>query len=80
MNYSLLTDVANWNTKNQSPNGIRPPQPATTANSGLRNQEGTIWSLHSLRQPYASEYLVTPYGGLETKLGTNLGTNLGTRK
>ena len=32
-----------------------------------------LWRIQSNREPYASEFMVTPYGGMESKLGTNLG-------
>lgn len=64
-------NYANWNTSQINHNGIRPPNPSTTGN--LKNEVNVIWSIPSFRRPYATEYLVTKYGGLETKLGTNLG-------
>jgi hypothetical protein len=62
-----------WNTSSTSANGVRPPNPQTLGGP-LQNKEGDLWAVQSGRVPYASEYLVTKYGGLETKLGTGLGS------
>ena len=62
-----------WNTTSLSINGIRPPNPQTIGGP-LLNKEGNLWAIQTNRIPYASEYLVTKYGGLENKLGTNLGS------
>jgi hypothetical protein len=32
-----------------------------------------LWKINSARKPFAVQYLVNPYGGLATKIGTELG-------
>ena len=69
-----------WNTPAASlpPNGVLPPSPTTLFqprpyNSTRREAPYDLWRIQSNREPYASEFMVTPYGGMESKLGTNLG-------
>ena len=33
-----------------------------------------LWQIQSQREPYAVQYLVNQYGGLQTRVGTNYGT------
>jgi hypothetical protein len=71
-----------WNTKLAGTvPGNHPPVPYIVAGpEGLNelynidpNIQNNVYSIISLREPYAQEELITRYGNLETKLGTNLG-------
>ena len=78
-----------WNTPAASspPNGVLPPSPTTLrvdaiedrttllqpGRSARREAQYQLWRIQSNREPYSSEYMVTPYGGMETRMGTNLG-------
>ena len=67
-----------WNTPAASspPNGVLPPSPTTLLQPGRsarREAQYQLWRIQSNREPYSSEYMVTPYGGMETRMGTNLG-------
>ena len=67
-----------WNTPAASspPTGVLPPSPTTLLQPGRstrREAQYQLWRIQSNREPYSSEYMVTPYGGMETRMGTNLG-------
>lgn len=74
-----------WNTKLAGTvNGNHPPVPYVVAPVGYivgpdlngsidPNIQNNVYSITSLREPYAQEELITKYGNLETKVGTNLG-------
>jgi len=50
------------------------PQLTLGTNKGWDSHSKTLWKIPSLRKPFAVEYLVNPYGGMQTRLGTDLGT------
>jgi hypothetical protein len=74
---TITSSVWNTSAASSSPNGVLPPSPTTLLQSrpSTQNKFYQLWRIQSNREPYASEFMVTPYGGVETKLGTNLGTN-----
>lgn len=85
MNFSELTKpvlVNNLNSKFANPgpaNGVRPPAPSVISSdtySYLSESAAPNYFLITIsaREPYASEFLVTKYGSLQTRLGTNLGS------
>lgn len=66
---------SSWNTT-PFPNydGVLPPSPTTVLNCKEINK-GTPYQLFRIqsRDPYAAEYMTTPYGGMQTRVGTTLG-------
>jgi hypothetical protein len=75
---------ANWYTQNQTPNGVRPPQPNLNFDGKLAystlpevnpTQSYNLLKINSQREPFAVQYLVNGYGGGPSpRLGTTLGT------
>lgn len=76
---------SSWNTEFPNPlvraetkfpnyNGVLPPSPTTILNC-KEVKKGTPYQLFRIqsRDPYAAEYMATPYGGMQTRVGTTLG-------
>ena len=73
-------------TNQPNSNGVNPPNPQfqlketpvniscqkTLAGTG-KNDQYPVRYIYSNREPYAVDYLYTPYGQLNTKLGTDIG-------
>ncbi len=66
-----------WNTSAKSLYGVMPPSPTTIIqpkpNIQPENPQYQLLRIQSNREPYATEFMITPYGGMESKLGTNIG-------
>lgn len=74
---------ANWYTQNQTLNGLKPPHPNLDFSDKLAysalpevkpTQSYNLLKINSDREPFAVQYLVNGYGGLNTRLGTSMGS------
>lgn len=65
---------SSWNTEFPNYDGVLPPSPTTILNCKEVNKR-TPYRLFRIqsRDPYAAEYMATPYGGMQTRVGTTLG-------
>ena len=87
---NVYASAANWNTNNQKSQGRYPPKPYLTnapvpayesshtgapVNGHNKNGQYTLLKINSQREPYAVQYLVNKYGGMDTRLGTSLGSS-----
>ena len=85
----LETSVVNsskWNYKQTTTNQFQPvtiPQPSNYNSKpfakpniqlGKTNPNFQLWKIQSAREPYAYQYMVNGYGGVNTRLGTSLGS------
>lgn len=84
---SYMTGVGVWNTKlaTSQANDVLPPQPsvlqasnAPFTNNPINPRWGLgpypLWKIDSNRQPFATQYMINRYHGLQTGLGTNIGS------
>jgi hypothetical protein len=61
-------------------NGVMPPAPSVISSdsysylSESASPDYYLITINSGREPYASEFLVTKYGEVQTRLGTSMGT------
>ena len=74
-------------TENSNAMGIRPPNPQFQASDsskyvipvtklpGPGSESYPVGLIQSRREPYAVDFMYSPYGELETRFGTNLGRN-----
>ena len=80
INNTNNTNVLNsdWSSK-ISMVGVKPPMPSVVASDNFSylsesaNPDYFLITINS-RSPYASEFLVTKYGSVQTRLGTSIGT------
>ena len=88
---NVYASAANWNTNNQKFQGCYPPKPYLTiapapayehsshtgapVNGHNKNGQYTLLKINSQREPYAVQYLISGYGGMDTRLGTRMGSS-----
>ncbi len=79
-NYSEINNInGSWNVNNRVMNGVLPPSPSVIESSQFSyiepNADKKYFKITiNSREPYASEYLVTQYGSVQTRLGTMMGS------